>query len=91
MMMLITAVNEQNNRSIDRAVSYIMENIDRSIKVADVAGSSFVSERHLRSLFDRHYGMSVTDFIQTRKVQAAESKLRMGYKASEAAAANRHI
>ena len=78
---------EQNNRSIDRAVSYIMENIDRSIKVADVAGSAFVSERHLRSLFDRHYGMSVTDFIQTRKVQAAESKLRMGYKASEAAAA----
>lgn len=76
-----------NNENVDMAVSYIMDHIDTSIKIADVAKHAYVSERHLSNLFKRYYRMSVTEFIKRRKIDIAESKLRMGFKVKEAAAA----
>jgi AraC-like DNA-binding protein len=77
--------NEKNNKNIDLAVSYIMKNIRTNIRVNDVAKNAYVSERHLRYLFQKYYSMSVTEFIQKRKVLLAETKLRMGFKVNEAA------
>jgi two-component system response regulator YesN len=62
-----------------------MKNIRTNIKVNDVAKNAYISERYLRHLFKKYYNISVTEFIQKRKVLLAETKLRMGYKVNEAA------
>lgn len=78
-------INEKNNESLDLAISYIMKNIRSTVRVDDVAKNAFVSERYLRILFKKYYNMTVTEFIQRKKILLAENKLRMGYKINEAA------
>lgn len=78
-------INEKNNKNVDMAVAYIMQNIRTNVKVNDVAKNAYVSERHLRHLFKKYYNMSVTEFIQKRKILLAENKLRMGFRVNEAA------
>jgi AraC-like DNA-binding protein len=78
-------VNEKNNKNLDMAVAYITNNITTNIKVGDIAKHAFVSERHLRHLFKKYYGLTISEFIQKKKIVLAENKLRMGFKINEAA------
>ncbi len=60
-------------RYIDAAKTYIAENFNRKIKVADIADAVSLSENYLHRIFKECTGMSVLSYIQQTKIEAAKA------------------
>lgn len=61
--------------SIDKAISYINQNIEQNFSRAQVAEAVFLNPEYLSRLFKKEKGVSLNDFINTRKMEIAQSLL----------------
>lgn len=77
----------RKEEKLKAVVNDINNHINTKIKVKDLAGRHYISERNLRRLFSKYYDKSIHQFIIERKMQIASSKLLMDFKVSEAARA----
>ena len=64
--------------ALDNAVSYIDAHLAEELSVRDLAAVSFVSADHLTRLFKKKYGMTVSEYIQDKRIRLAGELLRQG-------------
>jgi len=60
---------------ISKIVDYIYENITSKITVNDLCTITHLSADYISRLFNQKVGMSITDYIQRKKVEASKSFL----------------
>ena len=56
---------------IDKAKKYVMDHITQRITLMEVAGHVYLSPGYLSSLFKKHCGESLVDFINRKKMERA--------------------
>ncbi|MEG0692705.1 MAG: response regulator [Oscillospiraceae bacterium] len=61
--------------SIDKAITYINQNIEQNFSRAQVAEAVYLNPEYLSRLFKKEKGISLNDFISTRKMEIAQSLL----------------
>lgn len=60
---------------IEKAISYINHNIEKSLSRAEIAEAIYLNPEYLSRLFKRVQGISLNDFIVTQKMEIAKSLL----------------
>lgn len=60
-----------NASSIGAAIEYIMDNLEKPMKAAELAGACNMSETHFRRIFDEYVDMSPMDYVNLCRVQRA--------------------
>ncbi|WAH40337.1 AraC family transcriptional regulator [Alicyclobacillus fastidiosus] len=65
----------QRNPALERALTFIRDNLDRPIPLGDVAAYLNVSGRHLSRLFRDNMGMSYKTFVQLERMVIARQLL----------------
>ncbi len=60
---------------ISEIVDYIYQNITSKITVSDLSNLTHLSPDYISRLFNKEVGMSITDFIQDKKVESSKSFL----------------
>lgn len=60
---------------IDRAIDYINQNIEKNFSRAEVAEAIYLNPEYLSRLFKKAKGISLNDFIITRKMEISKSLL----------------
>lgn len=65
-----------DNPTVNRIISYIRDNINHRITLADIAGAVGLHPVYVSSLFAEKTGTSVTEFIDANRIRAIESFLR---------------
>ncbi len=58
------------------AVAYIDQNLTEELSVRDLAASCYVSADHLTRLFKKKFGLSVSEYIQEKRIRLAGELLR---------------
>lgn len=66
------------NQIIDRARSYVLENVCKRISLSDVASSACVSAGYLSQYFKKVTGISLIDYINQMKVVKAKELMASG-------------
>jgi AraC family transcriptional regulator len=72
-------VNERKEiylESLNRAVQFIENNLDKKILLKDVAQEAFLSEFHFHRIFKSLTGETVKDFLQRLKIERAAIRLK---------------
>ena len=64
--------------ALEQAVAYIEGHLAEELSVRDLAAGCYVSADHLTRLFKKKYGMTVSEFIQDRRITLAGELLRRG-------------
>ena len=64
--------------ALEQAVAYIEGHLAEELSVRDLAAGCYVSADHLTRLFKKKYGMTVSEFIQDRRITLAEELLSRG-------------
>lgn len=64
--------NHNYSRTVNQAISYIYENILKDLSLEIVAANVFVHPNYLSGKFKREVGISITEFINKRRIE--ESK-----------------
>ena len=70
--------NETENKyeyPISKIVDYIYQNITSKITVSDLSHITHLSADYISRIFNKEVGMSITDYIQAKKVEASKSFL----------------
>ena len=62
--------------ALDSAVAYIDAHLSEELSVRDLASLSFVSADHLTRLFKKRFGMTVSEYIQDKRISLAGELLR---------------
>ena len=57
--------------SLEAATSYIDENLSENLSISRISESTHVSKSLLYRLFDKHFGMTVSEYINKRRVREA--------------------
>jgi AraC-like DNA-binding protein/mannose-6-phosphate isomerase-like protein (cupin superfamily) len=70
---------------VERAMDFVDRNVQRRIKVKEIADHLGVSERTLRRRFHEATGMSLLEEITNRRMRRAAHRLLMGFNAQEVA------
>ncbi len=65
-------------QTIQKVIDYIEVHMDEDINVDDIATSMGYSRFYLHRLFDICTGMSMTDYLKTRRMQVARAELSSG-------------
>lgn len=78
-------VNQNFSPLVKSAMQYIGLNLYTVLKVSDISKSFFVSKSTLSSRFKEETGLSVIEYIQTRKISEAKLLLRAGLSPGEVA------
>ncbi|GHT69337.1 hypothetical protein AGMMS50239_35950 [Bacteroidia bacterium] len=65
-----------SNESMKKAISYILENYQSNISMADVAEQSGIGNRYLRKLFAHHLNISPIEYLNQVRVNKAIELLR---------------
>lgn len=60
---------------VHRAMDYIRRNLDRDLSRTDIAEAIYLNPEYLSRLFKRETGSSLSDYIATEKMRAAQSLL----------------
>lgn len=63
---------------VDKAISYVEENLDRDLSGDEIAASLFVSKFHLAHLFRKQTGMSLHQYVIARRLETAADVLLSG-------------
>ena len=64
--------------ALETAVSYIDAHLAEELSVRDLAGLCYVSADHLTRLFKKKFGMTVSEYIQDRRIRLAGDLLASG-------------
>ena len=64
--------------ALEIAVNYIGSHLSEELSVRELAGISYVSADHLTRLFKKKYGMTVSEYIQDKRLRLAGELLRRG-------------
>ena len=64
--------------ALEQAVAYIEGHLTEELSVRDLAAGCYVSADHLTRLFKKKYGMTVSEFIQDRRITLAGELLSRG-------------
>lgn len=64
--------------ALEQAVAYIEGHLAEELSVRDLAAGCYVSADHLTRLFKKKYGMTVSEFIQDRRITLAGELLSRG-------------
>lgn len=75
----------KNDLYINEAIQYITANIDKKIKVDDIARHVCISRSYLQHIFKDHIGESLTSYIFKQKMHSAKYMLSCGKTLSETA------
>ena len=62
--------------ALENAVSYIDQHLAEELSVRDLAAASYISADHLTRLFKKKFGMTVSEYIQDRRIRLAGELLR---------------
>lgn len=69
---LDSSMNDYHKKLCDVVISYINENyMDNTLCLNDIAGQANVSPAYLSALFSKNQGSSISDFIASRRIEAA--------------------
>ena len=71
-----------HSETIQKAIQYILNNVEKQIRLQDVANFACISPGYLSTLFKREYNQNLIDFINQTKIDRAcellrEKKLRI--------------
>ncbi|MGN1021847.1 MAG: AraC family transcriptional regulator [Aristaeellaceae bacterium] len=64
--------------ALDAAVSYIDAHLADELSVKELAGACFISADHLTRLFKKKFGMTVSEYIQDKRIRLAAELLTRG-------------
>jgi AraC-like DNA-binding protein len=64
--------------SINRAIRYIEDHLDRPLSLPEIADAAALSESWFKALFRREVGMSPGEYVVRRKIRQARQMLRSG-------------
>ena len=64
--------------ALDNAVSYIDAHLAEELSVRDLAAANYISADHLTRLFKKKFGMTVSEYIQDKRIRLAGELLRRG-------------
>lgn len=64
------------NEALKKAIAYIRLNYHSDINISKVAEHTCIGERHLRSLFSQHLGLSPLDYLNQIRINKAVELLR---------------
>ena len=64
--------------ALESAVAYIDAHLAEELSVRDLAAASFISADHLTRLFKKKFGMTVSEYIQDKRIRLAGELLRRG-------------
>lgn len=82
----LKAVARSDGTKLQRARSYIAQNLHRGISSRDVARACGIGLRTLQRLFSEHEGVSLGAYMRARRVEAGREALeRLGLSVAEAA------
>ncbi|EHI98768.1 transcriptional regulator with cupin sensor, AraC family [Clostridium sp. DL-VIII] len=65
-------MKEENLKRLDRIMSYINENLSNDIIIADIASKEHLSVTYLSHFIKNHIGMSMRDYIMTKRIEKAK-------------------
>lgn len=68
-------VSSDMQSSIDKVISYINQNIEQNFSRVQIADAVFLNPEYLSRLFKKEKGVSLNDFINSRKMEIAQSLL----------------
>lgn len=68
-------VHKEYIRRIDKATQYVLENIDGTLRLEDVAKASHFSAYHFHRVFHAILGETVNDYIVRKKMELAANRL----------------
>ena len=71
----IKAANKKENPKINDIITYINANINRKITQAEIGKKFFINKFYLCHLFKASTGKTITEFIATKKIDAAKKML----------------
>ena len=78
----------REHAEIYAAEEFILENLNRSVSVDEIANAAGLSSRQLLRIFRKEHGLTVQEFIRTKRVQEA-TRLLVGSNISVKEIANR--
>lgn len=64
--------------SFDRALAFINENLERSITISEISRSAIIPTSSLYKMFHTHFGCTVNEYINSKRVEKAEELLLGG-------------
>ena len=64
--------------ALETAVAFIDAHLSEELSVRELAGTCYVSADHLTRLFKKKYGMTVTEYIQDKRIRLAGELLSRG-------------
>lgn len=64
------------SKHIVLCIDYIYNHLHSRITIAELAKTAAINESYLSKLFKKETGMSVSDYIRIRKIEAAENMLK---------------
>lgn len=70
----VTLLNKDN--ILNLVVPYIEENFLRNIGLSDIAQECFVNKYYLSHVFTESFGMSVGQYIRSKKIELAQTRIR---------------
>ena len=56
---------------LDNVINYIEENICSKLTIEDIAAGVYISPAHLQRLFHITFGMTIAEYVRSRKMQKA--------------------
>ena len=64
------------SKQITRCVDYIYDNLHKRIFISDLAGYTGLNSSYLSRLFKKETGVTVTEYIQNKKIETAKNMLK---------------
>lgn len=66
----------ETTNALEAAVSYIDQHLTEDLSVRDLASTCYISADHLTRLFKKKFGISVSEYIQEKRIRLAGELLR---------------
>ncbi len=77
--------SEESISTIEQVKQYLDQNYTKKITRQDLSARFFISQDHLSHSFNAHYGTTIPEYINQKRIQLAKEELEMGRTVSEAA------
>lgn len=72
----VLSISTVENFTVKRIVDYILDNLDKPINLKETSEKFKISKNYLCTIFKEETGMSLTDFVNTNKINVAKELLR---------------
>jgi AraC-like DNA-binding protein len=69
------SITANENKHISAAKKYISKNLFTSLSLSEIASEISITPQHLSTLFKKHTGKTVVDYINDEKINVAKSKI----------------